>query len=257
MNDEHLGQLRDHGYCIVPGLLAESVVGDIVDQAEREFDVLGHMAQSKAMWSLRTRPELRRVFESIYATSDLIVSFDGMTNKPPGGSGLVLNYHVDQTQSRKSCVQAVVALKPSNAATGSLCLLKGSHREHAAMFERYGVDTDEEVWQFLPLEENDPLVSSCETVQPSLEVGDVVLWDSRTVHAVTPPRDAAASRLVAYVCMVPRTFASARTLERRRLAFESGMYSTHWPHLFVTREDVRNGPTMRWADAPAAVAALV
>ena len=26
MNDEHLGQLRDHGYCIVPGLLAESLV---------------------------------------------------------------------------------------------------------------------------------------------------------------------------------------------------------------------------------------
>jgi len=73
-----------------------------------------------------------------------------------------------------------------------------------------------------------------------LEAGDLVLWDSRTIHCSHPatrndPNSAKRlKRLTAYVCMTPAS--SAKNLEElakyRVLAFQKGITTTHWPHEF-------------------------
>ena len=46
------------------------------------------------------------------------------------------------------------------------------------------------------------------SVQPALAPGDLLLWDSRTAHRVAGPADPQTTRVVCYVCMTPRRFAS-------------------------------------------------
>ena len=68
---------------------------------------------------------------------------------------------------------------------------------------------------------------------PVLEVGDLLLWDSRTVHCSTPcagSRENALARAAALICYTPRSKASEETLRRRRAAALSGATTTHYPH---------------------------
>ena len=69
--------------------------------------------------------------------------------------------------------------------------------------------------------------------------GDLILWDSRTVHGGKVGAGPAGSggaetaelaRLSVTVCMTPRAWASDQVLEIRRNAFASGQVLTHWPH---------------------------
>ncbi len=105
--------------------------------------------------------------------------------------------------------------------------------------------------------------------------GDLVLWDSRTIHCNTPaPRATRASggggggglsggadgsgagarlvRAVAYVCMTPARLASAQVRRARRAAYETRTTTAHWPHeLHAGGEGTACGQTpLRFADAP-------
>lgn len=68
--------------------------------------------------------------------------------------------------------------------------------------------------------------------------GDLVLWDSRTIHCNTPAPQPDLGRLetkellraVAYVCMTPKRFASTETRRLRRCGFEARVSTSHWPH---------------------------
>jgi hypothetical protein len=73
------------------------------------------------------------------------------------------------------------------------------------------------------------------------QAGDMILWDSRTVHCNTPataiekrhqdePVDLL--RIVAYISMSPTTFVNGRTLdefrEKRKQMVENNCTLTHW-----------------------------
>ena len=56
-----------------------------------------------------------------------------------------------------------------------------------------------------------------------LEAGDLLLWDSRTVHCSSdslepPPAEAALMRSVGLVCMMPRRLTPPEVLEKRKPA---------------------------------------
>ena len=158
------------------------------------------------------------------------------------------------------CVQGLVALADSTDKSGTIEFVRGSHRAHQKLARRHcpsenaTLDGTEGVWEFVPIPPSDPLLRS-DTVRPVIRAGDVVLWDARTVHRVCKPTGDA-PRLVAYVCHVPRSFADAATLKRRRIFFEQAIATTHWPHRLVDREDVRGVPR-HLSDATSEVRALV
>ena len=216
--------------------------------------------QSAAQWALRLRPRVRRAFEAVWGTADLLVSFDGGNMVRPARAGAPWAptrggwWHVDQNALRagqrgRCCVQGLVTLTDANAATGGLCVVPRSHRDFAALCARAPLARAKGA--FVPVDARDPLLARG-GVLVCARAGDLILWDSRTAHCNTPAlapaeeaeeeeeegrakRDPAVSlqRQVGYVCMTPARWATAETLARRRDAFVRGESTSHWPHEFV------------------------
>jgi len=80
--------------------------------------------------------------------------------------------------------------------------------------------------------------------------GDFILWDSRTIHCncpATEPRDLPVDgsllpprRLVAYVCMTPKSRINHRQTEERITAYKQGLTTSHWPEDCFTAPKRRN-----------------
>ena len=73
------------------------------------------------------------------------------------------------------------------------------------------------------------------------KAGDLILWDSRTIHCNTPAiveqqfenyeknQHDDIIRLVSYVCMVPFEHASSKVIETRKEGFRLKAPTSHWP----------------------------
>eukprot|EP01046_Picozoa_sp_COSAG06_P068433 COSAG06_NODE_18195_length_899_cov_0.996250_1_plen_251_part_10 len=155
------------------------------------------VGQSTPQWLVRGAPKVKRAFVAVWGTEDLLVSFDGMALWRPwqleprwrttaGESWL----HIDQhpiTRPGFCCVQGLVNLLPMSEATGGNAIIPGSHRD----FEQLPAKYEERIAK-LPASldhfrypTRDPLLAATANRAPivaHLEVGDLLLWDSRTIH---------------------------------------------------------------------------
>jgi hypothetical protein len=121
---------------------------------------------------------------------------------------------------------------------------------------------------YVAIDPTDPILCSQEPVLVCAKAGDLILWDSRTVHCNTPAlhmadyfsrlmeksttpssdpaheqaqlaqpfaeepmegQPAELLRLVAYVCMVPASHASQALLHQRKQAFLHRLPTSHYP----------------------------
>ena len=124
---------------------------------------------------------------------------------------------------------------------GGTVLLHRSHVHHVGLSKRVDPDADSDAWEYFPVPPGDDIFSQCKKkVGVELSPGQMLLFDSRTVHRVRGPTDPLGTeRVVAFVSMTPASFASKDTLRQRRQAFRLGIPTTHWPHRFVDRGDDR------------------
>jgi len=212
---------------------------------------------------------VKDTFAAIWGTEELLVSFDGGNAFRPwrykrewltdGGW-----YHVDQNalkpgHSGRVCVQGLVTLCDVTQDSGGLVVIPRSHTQHEDLSRRVqGAETGSNL---LVVERGDPVLESGACLVLA-KAGDLLLWDSRTVHCNTPspvalaeaagqqdeeqataspeqPAEAhgtevewALLRQVGYVCMTPKAWASEDTLEQRGKAYIEGTSTNHWPHLF-------------------------
>jgi len=235
-------------------------------------------------WSVRMLPKVKAAFSAVWDDEDdLLVSFDGGNAfRPWNNTYLQKNlkaniakdwktnagwWHMDQNPRRpnhrgKACVQGLVSMTDATERTGGLCIVPGSHLEHDAVCARSELSCGPMPMDFVPVDEHDPILRTAEN-EPSLiccQAGDLILWDSRTVHCNTPGTEApilpeedttvepgisdgdfASSssipllRLACYVCMTPRKMASQEVLARRQEAYEQSFGTNHWPHEFHSR----------------------
>ena len=216
--------------------------------------------QSEVCWFVRTLPRVRAAFEAIWGTQHLITSFDGgnvfrpfhrRCNADSDGTGTGASttapqrtsggwWHVDQgpTKGGMQAVQGLVSLRAATEHTGGLCVIPGSHLDHDDLM-RYAASNDGD-YVAVPEPAINPAVRRGRLV--TCMPGDLLLWDSRTIHCNTPalvdpteqlgyPEDALL-RAVTYVCMTPRSKASYGVLRARRRAFAAGVGTSHWPHEF-------------------------
>lgn len=224
--------------------------------------------QSDFMWFLRLLPRVKAAFEAIWRTEDLLVSFDGGNAFRPwryDASWLTRGgwYHMDQNATRpgsigRVCVQGLVTLTDVTADTGGLVVVPRSHRHHGELCKRSGIPPG--IHDFVMVRSDDPVLSEGAKLVCA-RAGDLLLWDSRTVHCNTPaltalvPRPqvghasgpAAAGALqpegvdgtwellrqAGYVCMTPAAWAPDSVLRERQEAFVHGISTSHWPHKFV------------------------
>ena len=195
-------------------------------------------AHKGATWFMRGLPNLKKVFAAIYRTEELIVSLDGMIlwrpwkgmeARKPGSSRL----HVDQNPSKKPgfhCVQGMLPLYPVNAEVGGTVVVPRSHEAQARLLARHPgwVSSGRD---YCVLQADDAVQGREVLVQ--LQPGDLLLWDSRLVHAGRVGEGSSMtddlSRASLCVCMGPRERATDDVLSRRKEAVEQGWSFSHWP----------------------------
>jgi len=282
-----LAHLDEHGYAVVAAVAtptnlekandllwewlsdaASWVRGDPETWTDSTFRAIGDptnglvngngFGHSRLAWYVRTLPRVKRAFEVIWNTGSLITSFDGGNifrphNIPGLGQRSARTrsgwWHVDQGRQKQGrcSVQGFVSLTRANSHTGGLCVVPGSHRGHDELMSYAAMNDNDYV--AVPEPACNPAIRGAVLV--GCEPGDMVLWDSRTIHCNTPtltppslqlehdresqPETTCVTELlraVVYVCMTPKCWASRSTLRDRRLAFAAGIGSTHWPHDF-------------------------
>lgn len=157
---------------------------------------------SEYLWFLRTRPKVREAFEAVWETTDLLVSYDGgnmfRPHEHPAGDPEWKTsggwFHVDQNAHKeghagKCCVQGVLLLTDANEHTGGLCVIPRSHSEFINLCERNPMAKANKSVDYVPIPYDDPVLDQergWSGVLVGAKAGDLVLWDSRTVHCNTP-----------------------------------------------------------------------
>lgn len=251
-------RLQEDGWTIVDVFDAQTA-SSLLKRMEDERD--SAHAHSKFMWDIRRHPDVLRAFVKVWdGNTDLCTGFDGSCIRHSNHVGLVLPWHVDQNHTHADgmvCVQALLCLTDVLDESGGTVLLSGSHRHHKAVSMRHKSD---EEWEYIELRPTDRIFTGMglEAVKPTLNAGQMLVWDSRVAHRVVPPSDIQTRRAVVYMSMVPRSYISDDVIRERIRGFESGISTTHWPSRFVDRGEERLLPP--WAtlkDAPEDVQALI
>ena len=258
--------LRDEGYCVVRGAASKAEVEESKTLLWRDIEaahgavrgapqtwggfwlnargLLAHLAQSTGAWCVRGLPGVKAAFERVWATRDLLVSMDSVIAwRPwqldeswrPQTEGL----HIDQnpfTKPNFECVQGMVPLIDVTERSGGLQVVPKSHfeDERAIFRERYHWGGD-----WCPLDSDDPM--QARGVLLLATAGDLILWDSRTVHGGLVGTGCAGddgdrveetelARLSVTVAMTPRERASKKVQTLRRAGFAAGESFNHCPH---------------------------
>jgi len=253
------------------------------------FGLCGALAQSQGQWYLRDLPKLKQVFAEFWACEDLLCSMDCVLLRARGAAASTEGLHLDQNPLVKpvcECVQGMIPLLPVTLGSGGLQVVPGSHgeafrerlRQVHPNLEELSLDDD-----WCPLRSmgglqgrlfHDELVRSATLLLA--EPGDLILWDSRTVHGGRLPdlealraeqsQDGALARLSCTVAMTPRAFAIPQVigahrqgevvslvvpenivadencvLSARRAGFEVGKCFNHCPHQMESTGNVGSG----------------
>lgn len=320
--EQWLSYLDEHGYCVIAeaadaGAVAEakSLLWDFLESIPEstvrgtDFSTWGNsdwlpssrngvigshgIGQSAFCWHARMLPAVKQAFSAIWGCDDLLVSFDsGNVFRPwaqrPDWRTEGSWWHIDQNffnpgKSRRVTVQGLVTFTDATSATGGLCVIPGSHKQHKDVCERS--HSQNFPGDFVQVQPGDPIFESHARLVCA-RAGDLVLFDSRCVHCNTPgilERELASShsdglvqgvanwtpttceasarvpvdvdadliRVAAYVCMTPASWASDDVLAQRKDASINNVTLDHWPHEFHGPCVVPPWPPANsWSDVP-------
>jgi ectoine hydroxylase-related dioxygenase (phytanoyl-CoA dioxygenase family) len=212
---------------------------------------IGH---SEAQWFLRGVPNVKKAFAKIWDTDELLTSFDGVSLWRPWNinpewkteSGQSW-FHIDQhpiSKPGKQCIQGLVNLLPTSREIGGNVIIPGSHK----FFENLPNEYEERLSR-LPLDidhfrfpNDDPKLSSSKAVMCHMEPGDLLLWDSRTIHCSNSGSEldqdtTGLIRAASLICMMPKNLSSEDILEKRREAVEKLISTTNWTNSFRNADE--------------------
>jgi tetratricopeptide (TPR) repeat protein len=150
----------------------------------------GAIGQASLQWSARTEPAVGAAFETVWGLSGgdpLLTSFDGLALfRPPQLDATWLTrpalewLHVDQGSSKRGMVgiQGQLLLYDQDAASGGLVVVPGSHQRHEELVPEHRRK------DYVRFDADDARLDGLGPARlVCAAAGDLVLWDSRTVHA--------------------------------------------------------------------------
>jgi len=204
---------------------------------------LGHC---QPIWNLRCNRNIINVFEKIYETNDLLVSYDAFSFLPPPEitrKNWHSNswYHCDQKLSNDflECYQGWISLTDTDIGDATLSVILKSHRMHYDFKRIFNI---EEKGDFVMMKDHiDELLRMFPFVEHRITCpkGSLVLWDSRLLHSGDLPlktRKNANFRCVSYLCYTPRSLCTPSNLKRKKqLLYKRGnngylRTTNHYPH---------------------------
>jgi hypothetical protein len=231
---------------------------------------IGHCA---AQWFIRSEPNVAKAFAAIWEDDDLLVSFDGVSLWRPwalnpkwktGAGGTW--FHIDQHpigRPGKQCVQGLVNLLPTSPATGGNVIIPGTHKTFHKIPEVYEqrisrLPTEVDHFRY-PVE--DPILKTEKALMCHMEAGDLLLWDSRTIHCSSPSLETPAPspelmRAASLVCMMPRAKSNERVIAQRKAAVDACISTTNWSDKFINADQfpqilqVENRAKYQWPPVP-------
>ncbi|KAJ5373312.1 hypothetical protein N7517_005318 [Penicillium concentricum] len=174
----------------------------------------------KFIWEATTEDGVIEAFAKLWGTDKLLVSFDGMNFTLPS-EGM-------------QCIQGILNFPPNGPQDGGLLVMEGSKRLLPEFFKThsgtigcptwgpsdwFGFDESEVKW----FEER-----GCEIHKVTAEPGDLILWDSRTMHFNCVP-STQNLRAIIYACYTPASFATPDVLQQKGENFDQRIGTTHWP----------------------------
>lgn len=208
------------------------------------------VVHERFMWEARMEPGILEAFKKIWGTDQLLVSFDSLNVTLPNRKDKPAREpwpHVDQSPLRRGmhCIQGILNLSHAGPEDGSLVVIPGSH---ALIEEYFDTQTDSSTWKT-----KDNFYFSKDMMQwfearglkpmrVLAEPGDLLLWDSRTIHWGGEPTEKSDTiRTVIYAAYAPASMASKETLEEKKKVFERYGATTHWPHdnIFLREVEAR------------------
>ncbi|TVY36939.1 hypothetical protein LOCC1_G006643 [Lachnellula occidentalis] len=197
------------------------------------------VSHERFMWETRMEPGVVGAFAHLWGTDELLCSFDALNVTLPNRADKARNEsweHVDQSPLRdgRCCVQGFVNLSRAGPEDGGLVVYPGSHR---LVEEFFASQTDKSEWS----EKDFYMFTSqqlewfksrgCAPLKICAEVGDLVLWDSRTIHYGSEPEESSQEiRTVIYVAYTPASWALPDALALKAEIFKRWGATTHWPH---------------------------
>lgn len=187
-----------------------------------------------------SEPGVIEPFAQLWGTDELLVSFDAPNILLPGRTDVdgAPWPHVDQSPTRKGlvCVQGIINLSPAGPQDGGLQLYTGSSKLFEQFFAEnplqakpegapgqvdwYGFSSEDVEWF---------KIHGCELIKINAEPGDLIIWDSRTVHYSKLP-ESDMIRTIMYATYAPASLATAEDLALKAELFKRYEGSTHWPH---------------------------
>ncbi|KAJ5885507.1 hypothetical protein N7495_010017 [Penicillium taxi] len=204
------------------------------------------VVHEKFMWDARMEPKILEAFSKVWGTDELLVSFDAVNITLPKMQDKAKRQpwpHVDQAPMRRGlhCIQGVINLSQAGPEDGSLIVLPKSNQVTEEFFD---TQVDPSTWEtrdFRHISTEELKWFEARGIKPlrvQAEPGDLLLWDSRTVHWGGEPTDKSdIIRTVIYASYSPASLATPGTFERKKEAFESFRATTHWAHDNVILRD--------------------
>ncbi|OCF75502.1 hypothetical protein I204_04358 [Kwoniella mangroviensis CBS 8886] len=198
-------------------------------------------AHEQWAWDIRSEEGIIDTFAKIWGTDELLVSYDGVNvslpfkNEDLGDRGEPWP-HVDQSPNRtgKECIQGIANLAPNGPKDGGLMILDGSFPLYNQYFEEHQHLKPSDGWDWrdsysYPEETLEWFYSKgCKWVKIEAGPGDLILWDSRTVH-YGAHAEGDRPRVATYVCYKPAEGISPERMELRKTALEDYSGTSHDP----------------------------
>lgn len=193
------------------------------------------IAHAQWVWDLKTNPKWVELFERIWGTKELLVSFDGANLSIPLGSEHKASPwpHTDQSPHKPDlfCIQSLINLLPNTEKDGGLWVMRGSAPLFPDLIKAFDLQsnfTGRDFFSYKPehiewLEER-----GCRWVFPDVGPGDLIFWDSRTAHWAASP-EMGRPRIAVYACYKPIKDITPEQLKLQQEAFEKGYCTTHDP----------------------------
>lgn len=196
------------------------------------------VVHEKFMWEARMEPGVLEAFAKVWGTDELLVSFDSLNITLPNLKPVRDPWpHVDQAPRKRGlhCVQGIINLSHAGPKDGSLIVIPGSHRQIEEFFD---TKTDPSTWEWKDnryFSKDDMAWFEQRGIKPVkvlAEPGDLILWDSRTIHWGGEPEPAKSDvvRTVIYAAYAPAKMASPEALTEKKKVFSLNGATTHWPH---------------------------
>ena len=75
-----------------------------------------------------------------------------------------------------------------------------------------------------------------------MEPGDLMIWDSRTIHCSShgieePPNSSDLLRVGSLICMMPKSKSNEEVISKRKQAVEDGTSTTNWSDRFINADE--------------------